>query len=138
MWLTLPTKTMITPRKARDDLRLHARDIFGSYKSNVRREQQGRDTKETDHFDGQAEKICLKNGASCFHFIPGRGTNSWNWTFLWARRLFDPAHIFSVTFLEFFRKISEELWGLTNKKKRLSGHTVRDPGPGHKIPCLFF
>lgn len=56
MWLTLPTKTMITPRKARDDLRLHARDIFGSYKSNVRREQQGRDTKETDHFDSQAEK----------------------------------------------------------------------------------
>ncbi|KIM57988.1 hypothetical protein SCLCIDRAFT_1102321 [Scleroderma citrinum Foug A] len=54
--------TKSTPHKPHDDvIRSHTGDTFGSCKNNVRREQQGRDTKKTGHFDSQEGEICWRN-----------------------------------------------------------------------------
>lgn len=75
-----------TPHKFSDDvIRLYARDTFGSSKSNVRRKQQGRDTKETDHLTARRgnmlEEWCPLLSAF-YIWQENKLFNPWNWTFL--------------------------------------------------------
>ena len=53
IWLTLISRTVVfsLPRGDAFAFWVQARNIVGSYESDVQKEEQGRNTEKTDHFD---------------------------------------------------------------------------------------
>jgi len=69
----------------------------------VRKEQQGCDTEDTDHFATWEEKNCLKNGSLCVCILYAGGSASFNSSFLGSRSfysacIFSPPKCFCLKF----------------------------------------